>query len=389
MTSTINLKALLFFYYSAMTIIISYLPVYFNEIGLSGTQIGILLAVGPLAAMIAQPFWGYMTDKYKTSKKIIILCLTGSIVGGLIMFQVFQYYLLILAVFCFFGFMSPVGGLGDSLSQKTANKLSVSFGSIRMWGSLGFAIMSLLSGFLLASIGVKYIYLPFLFFMFLTLVIAFRIRDVEMSKKPINVKEAIKLFKNKKFMIFLVIMMFITITHRTNDSFLGIYIIEKGGTESFIGWAWFIGVFSEAIIFATATQWFRKFHALTFIVISGILFAFRWFMMGILQDPFLVLPLQIMHGFTFGIFYLCAFHYVTKLIPEELQSTGHLLFYSFFFGLSGMIGSSVGGFIIEQLSVTYLYSSLAFVAATGALSVGIYQLIYYKKGGRKKILQEQ
>lgn len=388
MTSTLNLKALLFFYYSAMTIIIGYLPVYFHENGLSGGQIGFLLAVGPLAAMIAQPFWGYMTDKYKTSKKVIIACLLGAILGAVFMFNIYNYILLIFAVFFFFAFMSPVGGLGDSLSQKTANRLSVSFGSIRLWGSLGFAIMSLLGGFLLAKIGVQYIFLPFLFFILLTLGIAFGVKDVETSKKPIVLKEAIKLLGNKKFMFFLVIMMLITITHRTNDSFLGIYIVEKGGSESFIGWAWFIGVMSEAFIFATATLWFRKYHALTFIVISGILFAIRWFIMGIIQDPMLVLPLQIMHGLTFGMFYLCAFHFITKLIPEELQSTGHLLFYSFFFGLSGMIGSSIGGIIIEEVSVSYLYSILAFVAAAGALSIGIYKLIYFGLS-KEKLLEEQ
>jgi MFS transporter, PPP family, 3-phenylpropionic acid transporter len=378
MTSTLNLKALLFFYYSAMTIIISYLPVYFQENGLSGVQIGFLLAVGPLAAMISQPFWGFMSDKYKTSKKIIMTCLIGAIIGSILMFQTVNYSILIVTVFIFFAFMSPVGGLGDSLTQKTANRLSVSFGSIRMYGSLGFAVMSLLSGFLLNSIGVTYIYIPFLFFVTITLLISIGVKDVEASKVPINLKEALKLLRHKKFMLFLFIMMFITITHRTNDSFLGIYIFEKGGTESFIGWAWFIGVVSEAIVFATATIWFRKFHALTFIVFSGILFAVRWFIMGVIQEPLLILPLQAMHGLSFGIFYLCAFDYVTKLIPEHLQSTGHLLFYSFFFGISGMIGSSIGGLIIEQESAAFLYVILACVALIGVFSLLVYQLIYAK-----------
>ncbi|MCT8137926.1 MFS transporter [Anaerobacillus sp. CMMVII] len=378
MNSTFNLKALLFFYFSAMTIIVGYLPVYFQENGLSGSQIGVLLAVGPLASMISQPFWGFMTDKYKSSKKIIFICLIGALIGSLFMFLSTTYVLLIVAVFFFFGFMSPVGGLGDSLTQKTANQLSVSFGSIRMWGSLGFAIMSLLSGFLLAKIGIQYIYLPFLFFTIISLILTLRVTDVTSSKKPINLKEATKLLGNKRFMIFLVIMMFITITHRTNDSFLGIYIVEKGGSESFIGWAWFIGVVSEALVFATATIWFRRFHALSFIVLSGVFFAFRWIVMGFIQEPLLVLPLQMMHGLSFGIFYLCAFHFVTKLIPEELQSTGHLLFYSFFFGLSGVIGSSIGGWIIDKVNVAYLYSALGVLSIIGVIFMVIYQVVYMK-----------
>ncbi len=388
MGSTFDLKAFLFFYYSAMTVIVSYLPVYFQEIGLTGAQIGVLLAVGPLAAMFSQPFWGYMTDKYRTSKKIILFCIIGTLVGSLFLFQTINYYFLIGAVFIFQGFLSPVGGLGDSLTQKTAIRLSTSFGSIRLWGSLGFAIMSLLMGFLLAKIGVQYLYLPFLFFLILTLVFTLRIRDVETSSVPISIRDATKLLGNKKFMLFLVIIMFVTITHRANDSFLGIYIVEKGGNESFIGWAWFIGVVSEAVIFATATYWFRKYHALTFICIAGLLFALRWIIMGIIVNPVLVLPLQVLHGFSFGVFYLCAFHYVTKIVPEELQSTGHLLFYSFFFGLSGMLGSSFGGVIIDYGGASFLYVILGISAIIGAIFIVLYQWLILK-AGKKKIVQVQ
>ncbi|OIJ18974.1 MFS transporter [Anaerobacillus alkalidiazotrophicus] len=378
MPSIISLKALLFFYYSSMTIIVSYLPVYFQVNGLSNSEIGILLAIGPFAAMVSQPFWGYMTDKYKTSKKIIVLCLISAIFSGLIMFHSFQYGLIMyFTVFVFYCFMAPVGGLGDSLSQKTANQMNISFGSIRMWGSVGFAVMSLLSGFLLAYIGIQYIYLPFMFFLVITLLMASRVKDVETSKKPISLRDALKLLKNKKFILFLFIIMLVTITHRTNDSFLGIYLLEIGGTEAFIGWAWFIGVISEALIFATATYWFRKYHVLTFTIFAAVLYSIRWLVMGLVPNPYLVLSLQMLHGLTFGMFYLCAFNYITRTIPEELQSTGQLLFYSFFFGLSGMIGASIGGQIIERVSTTNLYFLLAFSAIVGAVTIGVYKVYYF------------
>ncbi len=50
------LKTLLFAFHATNTIIISYLPVYLEGKGLTGAQIGWVLAVGPLASIIAQPF---------------------------------------------------------------------------------------------------------------------------------------------------------------------------------------------------------------------------------------------------------------------------------------------------------------------------------------------
>lgn len=379
MSSVNHLKALLFFYFSAMTIIISYLPIYFQELGLTGTEIGFLLAVGPFSAMLAQPFWGFMIDKYKTSKRIIAICLIGAVVSSIFVFLKINYTLLLVAVFIFFAFLSPIGGLGDSLAQKTASKLSISFGSIRTWGSVGFAVMSLLIGYVLAIIGVKFMYIPFIFFALIAFYFVLKVKDYEGSKEPIKFRDTLKLGKNGKLIFFLFLMLFITITHRTNDSFLGLYIVEKGGNEALIGWAWFIGVISEAAVFATAVYWFKRFHPLTFIIISALLFSIRWFLMGILQEPLLILPLQVFHGLTFGIFYLSAFQYVSDLIPDELLSTGHLLFYSFFFGLSGMIGSGIGGLVIEHYSASILYSYLTYVTLVGALLLAIYKIVYSKE----------
>lgn len=374
---TNRLKALLFFYYSAMMIILTYLPVYFQETGMKGSQIGILLAVGPLSAIIAQPFWGFISDKYKTSKKIIAFCLIGAILTSFILFSNLDYRYLVVVTFIFFSFMAPTSGLCDSLAQKAANRLSVSFGTIRMWGSIGFAVMSLFSGYLLAEIGVEYIYIPFLVFALIALFVALSVNDVPTSQKPVDLKQALRLVTNKNFMLFLFLIIFITITHRTSDSYIGLFIVEKGGAESLIGWSWFIGVASEAIVFATATFWFRKYHELTFIIVAAVLYSIRWYLMSILQEPLLILPLQMMHGLTFGIFYLCAFSFVSKQIPSHLQSTGHLLFYTVFFGISGVIGSIVGGNVIETYSASHLYYLLFYCSVIGAIGLFVYKVFFF------------
>ncbi len=49
----------------------------------------------------------------------------------------------------FYTFMGPIGALADSLSQRVANIAGVPFGSIRMWGSVGFAVTSLIGGMIL------------------------------------------------------------------------------------------------------------------------------------------------------------------------------------------------------------------------------------------------
>src|SRR5699024_1867413 len=103
------------------------------------SQIWWVLAVGPLASIISQPFWGYMSDKYKTVKKMLVICTWGMIVSSVIFFNTETLYAVLATAFIFYFFTTPIGGLSDSLAQRKANEIGVSFGSIRTWGSIGFA----------------------------------------------------------------------------------------------------------------------------------------------------------------------------------------------------------------------------------------------------------
>src|SRR5690625_7302264 len=92
------------------------------------------------------------------------------------------------------------------------------------------------------------------------LIVAFKISDVKVDSTPVQVRDISKLIQNKPFILFLLIMMFIAITHRANDSFIGLYITGFGATERLVGIAWFSGVISEAPGFAFAGLWVRKFN---------------------------------------------------------------------------------------------------------------------------------
>lgn len=373
-----SLKLLLFLFHATNTIILSFLPLYLKFKGLNGTEIGWVLAIGPFASIISQPFWGYLSDKYKTVKTMLIISVIGMLIASVIFFQMNQLLAILLIGAVFYFFSSPVGALSDSLAQRRANDLQVSFGSIRTWGSIGFAFSSLVVGQILTAVGVQYIIWPYVIFGSILLVVAFTIKDVPSNSEPVSFEDVKTLLRYRPYTLFLFGMLFITVTHRANDSFIGIYIAELGGAENLVGIAWFVGVMSEAAVFALATLWFRKFHPVLFIVLAGILYALRWLIYGSIEQPITIILFQFLHGATFGIFYVASFDFVTKLIPPNLQSTGHLIFYSVLFGVSGIIGSLSGGFIIEHFGGTILYVTMGISAAVGAILLFAYY-IWFKK----------
>lgn len=371
--SLTSLKLLIFHFHASNTIIISFLPLYLKYKGLTGTEIGWVLAIGPFASIISQPFWGFLSDKYKTVKRMLILTTIGMLIMSVIFFQMNSLITLLIFGAIFYFFSSPVGALSDSLAQRRAQISKISFGSIRMWGSIGFAFSSLVVGEFLNKMGIQYLIWPYILFGAIILIITFTITDVKTDSSPVQLADFRRLLKNKPFIFFLFFMMFITIAHRANDSFIGIYITELGGSEGLVGIAWFVGVVSEAVVLAFAGFWFRKFHPVIFIIIASILYCIRWFLYGTATSPYVIISLQVMHGLTFGTFYLAAFDYVTRIIPNVLQSTGHLIFYSVMFGVSGIIGSMAGGTIIEIYGGQILYLMM------GTLTfIGIICLIGYR-----------
>ncbi|WP_147802256.1 MFS transporter [Alkalicoccus halolimnae] len=368
-----KLKGTLFCFHASMTIIISYLPVYFQNLGLSPAEIGILLAVGPAAAILAQPFWGFMSDRWKTVKRILLLCLTGALLVGYFLFQLSEFFFIIPVIYMFFSFLSPAGGLGDSLAQKLSVERNVSFGSIRMWGSLGFGSASLAGGYILSWIGIEHIYAVFAVFLCFALIFAFNTPDSIPSKRPVRFSDALRLRKDKTLLLFLAFILSISLTHRMNDSFMGLYIVELGADESVIGMAWFIGVFTEAAMFAFSVYWMRRFHPLTLIAIAAAIYLLRWILMFSAPGPGFLLAVQVTHGMAFAIFYLTGFQFMGRLVPKELESTGHLIFISMFFGVSGVVGSALGGFIINAADVKTLYLVMACIAFFGFLGALLYR----------------
>src|SRR5690625_5931385 len=177
--SLVPLKMLLFSFHATNTIILSFLPLYLDFRGLNETEIGWVLAVGPLASIFAQPFFGYLSDIYKTVRGILLVCVIGLLIFSTLFFQMNTLLSIMLMGAVFYFFTTPIGALGDSLAQRRADELNISFGTIRMWGSVGFATSALIVGEILARAGIEYMIWPYLFFGTLALLVVFRLKDVK------------------------------------------------------------------------------------------------------------------------------------------------------------------------------------------------------------------
>ncbi|MBS4204829.1 MFS transporter [Lederbergia citrea] len=363
-----NLKGFLFLVGAMNTFVVSYFPLYFKHVGLTTSEIGMLLALGTFVGLFGQPFWGLLSDKYKTVKRIMNVVILGSVLGLVWIFQLSQIGWIFVAGSFFYLFYNALFPLSENLTKRIADQNDVSFGSIRSWAAVGFALVSLVSGFLFAKIGIQYLAFPMIFLGIMTFLLSLRLTDAKTGTKKMDFKQMGTFFKNPTLLLFFFLLSFISITHRTNDSFISLYLFDIGGDETLVGWLWFMAVASEAIMFFTATLWFRPEKPIHYIILAGFLYMGRWIVIGFISNPFQLIMIQALHGVCYAIFFMGAIEYLYKRLPIEMQATGHMVFMLIVYGVTGIIGSFAGGFIFDAFGGATLYfimAALTFIGTAG------------------------
>ena len=82
MRPMIPLALFWFLYFCGLGVFYPYFTLYLYEnAGLSGSQVGIVLATLPLVGIVAQPFWGYVADRTGARSAVLILLTAAAAVG--------------------------------------------------------------------------------------------------------------------------------------------------------------------------------------------------------------------------------------------------------------------------------------------------------------------
>jgi PPP family 3-phenylpropionic acid transporter len=374
------LRGFNFMYFALLSMFITFLPVYLDDQGLQPAQIGFIIGTGGFVTIITQPLWGMISDKKKTIRKILLLLVLISSVVGYFLYSSSSFFLLILFAMLLYFFLMPIDPLTESLNFTVSEAAGVSYGSIRTYGALGYAVTSLLTGYVMSYFGAHSLALLFVCIGLISFFISWKMTDVPVTGKPVTLN-SLKLFiSNKETLLFLLLVFVCSVPARMNDTYLGIYIRELGGSPELVGQAFFLAAGSEILVFALSFWWMRKGKELMLISIASVFFFLRFFLSAWITDPHMLAYLQIMQLLTFPIFYSAAIQYLYRIVPVEWRATGQTVLALLFFGVSGIIASYAGGFIYESYGAQTLYLSISSLSFLGML----FGFILYWRYGRQK-----
>ncbi|MGB8957000.1 MAG: MFS transporter [Tumebacillaceae bacterium] len=356
-----------YFYFSLLSIFISFLPVYLTSRGMSMAETGMMIGTGSFIGILSQPFWGYQSDKYRTVKKVLLLTLSLATVTGAVLFSAKEFAYLFPLVGLMYFFFLPSDPLTENLNVRLSERMGVSFGAVRMFGAIGYASTSLIVGLLSDWFGLGSFAWMFAGYGVIVLLILSRLPDVTTQPKSISVKDLWKFLTYRKTVLFFTLVLITAIPHRMNDNFLGVYVQSLGGSTAMVGLAWFVAAVSEIVFFAWSARFVRSGNEVMLISAAAVLYAVRYLLTSMLTTPLGVVGLQLLQGVTFVVFYTASISYLNRIVPEEWRATGMTLLAVLFFGVSGIVGSFFGGWVFEQFGGSTLYLVMAALSGCGFL----------------------
>ena len=110
--------------------------------GLSGWQVGVLLAVPPLVAVAAQPSWGVLADRTGSRARVLFVLALGSAAGyaGLALGTSFASLLVLTSILACFS--TPLAPTAVAVTFAIAPNVDVrAFGFYRAWGTVGYGVV--------------------------------------------------------------------------------------------------------------------------------------------------------------------------------------------------------------------------------------------------------
>ncbi|MFF2289087.1 MFS transporter [Peribacillus butanolivorans] len=373
------LKSFNFLYFGLLAIFIPFLPVYLADQGLRPAQIGFIIGTGGFVTLITQPLWGMISDKTRTIRKVLLLLIFFSSVIGYFLYDSSSYLQLILFAMLLYFFLMPIDPLTESLNFTIAEKSGISYGSIRTYGALGYAVISLITGYVMSYFGANSLAFLFAVIGLISFIISWMMPDAPVSGKPVTFKSLKHFFSNKETLLFLLLVFICAVPARMNDTFLGVYIRELGGSAKLVGLTWFLAAGSEIVVFALSFWWLRKGKEIIIISFAAAFFFIRYFVSAWITDPHLLAYLQVMQLLTFPIFYSAAIQYLYRIVPVEWRATGQTVLALLFFGVSGIIASYIGGAIYGAFGGKTLYLFISSISFIGM----VFALVLYRIYGKR------
>ena len=373
------LSAYWFLYFAGLGVFFPFYTLYLREnAGLSGTEVGVVLATLPLVGMVAQPLWGQLADRSGARSAIL---------AGLTLASAIAYA----ALARLQGFPAIVVGTAALAVVSTAVipvSLSVTFaalrgrgphafGLVRVWGTVGYLIAVALFPWALhhlapATAGGGE---PGLAAMFPATAACTVAAAMVWPWLPRRGAAALRAERGEwrgllgwhplRRLLAFSLGGYLFLQGPT--ALFPLFVRERGGDLTTVGQMWVVMLLLEIPLVALSGSGLRRLGARGLLGLGVLTGGVRWLVCAWSRDFAVLYPIQLLHGVVVAGLLLGGPLYLEMIVPERLRSTGQGLLSTVGVGLGGILSNAAAGWLIDHLGMDATYA----IGGIGGILLGL------------------
>ena len=331
-----------------------------KSIGATSPQIGLYAAVNAVVSILVQPIWGMVSDKLKSPRRVICLCLTvSSVFFGLVLLTDTFYSALALLIIEFV-FRSSIVALLDSHTISEVSAIpGAQYGFVRISGSISYGIVSIVYSNVINASGAKALIPISLSIAAAAVIYGFFSPKGNWEKNPYNsessariVKTSIKkdistLFKNKRYIMLTVFFVFFAIGMQPIYTFMIDVVTAAGGSAGDVPMIQAIKCAVEIPMFLLLGYLTKKRIDVRKAMIAGLCFYFAH-MLGLVfaSTSAIVMILYIISTPGYVLILFGRLQYIRMITPESIRSTSITIISACEVGIGSVAGNLIGAFVL-------------------------------------------
>ena len=351
------------FYYLSWALFSALISVYLMDKGFKASEVSLVVSASFLTSMITQPIIGAWNDKYDMKKVDSLLFMIASI-GGIVFMLADSLAMIVIS---YSAVLMIINGV-NPVMEKLATTSPYSYGKIRIWGTIGYAMGSQMAGLLYDRISPHAVFIAFVLTMLLCITGLLGTEPITRVHKQDDKEKikAIDLFKNGKYVYYLCIsIVFYGITNMGNI-FIPSMLTDKGLDVGVASTVLSIAVFCEAPLVLFSYRFMDKIPNKILLLISMSMVCIQCAVYGFNLPMPIIILVTLIAKHPAGMLYIMVNLKVVNTLIDEKQQITALAFVATLKNLAAILFQNLAGYILDATSYSYLFR-VCFACMLGGL----------------------
>ncbi|MEO5806928.1 MFS transporter [Devosia sp.] len=347
-----------------------YFAIWLTGKGISAGEIGLINALPVLVLLLINQLIGRIADRAGDWRSVIIVLalFAGMVPIGLFFVNSF-WGILAVWTLCALG-SGSIPPVTDAATVRLTQRNGTDFGTVRAWGTVGYMVCTVASGWIIAWLG-PVAFLPlFLGLSLLRTAAAWQLprfrapaHEPTLAGLKSGASRISEMFK-PWFLLPLIGFALVNSSHSVLSGFAALVWHDNGVADGYIGPLIAVGAAAEAVMMFAWRRVGGNISARQMMLIAAIACMVRWTVMAFNPPVAVLFVLQTLHALTYGVGYFGAVHFIANWTSEDIAAEAQGL--AVVFQQAATVFALIGfGWLVNQFGIGAFFGPVA-LGAVGA-----------------------